>query len=764
MKRFWPVLLLALLPLIPLWRCVFLGEAIGPFDQIQQMAPWNGPKPTQPWDVLQADAVLQFYPWRDLVLKSWGQGEVPLWNPYELAGYPLLANSQSAALYPPHILLGLLRVPTVPAMTLLAWFHLFWAGLGTYFLARRFGTTSEGAAIGGASFQLSAFMLSWTGLPSVISTVSWIPWMLAFVLTMFGGRLIAHGGTDRASESVSRGSRAAIRAFCGAAVCCGMMIFAGHLQFVAYGVLAAAIFSIALAIQIRVWKPLIASALALSLGFAVAAPQLLPVLYYSQDSHRKNTPTPEGYAAYNSGGIQPFELLGVVYPQLLGYPERGIKIEGVPAELPGFWPAYTKQGSNYAEVAIGIGPLVLFLLLAVRKRDLAAASPLIAVGLFGFLLAVGAPVNWFLYNFVPGWSSTGSPGRAEVLFLLAACVAASMAVDQRTAVETDRRKRGLPVLWLAIATLLSFGLVAQVPKMLAMLGGTADISSVAMDAARYPIIVCAVAATLVGLAGWQWLKAGRTTSQWLFGALVLTAVIAPSFNVRTGHPNLATSGPKDERIAVINDGWGLQAAAQAVLPPNTASVSRIHELGGYDSLLHRDTVALLNDISGGDPAPAANGNMMFIKPQADPQKLAQAGVTEVWSRLPLEGYGEATSSEGGVFKYKLEGPGRVSTPQGRGTILSESLTSLTVRATGPGPLVVRDRFMRGWRLAWVDGLKVHVPRKIWREIELTAGEHTVEFRYFDTGFLAGFTFAAPAWVLILALGAASLGRPRAEAS
>ena len=66
-KRFWPIIFLALLPLIPLSKVILSGEAIGPFDQIRQMAPWNGAKPSQPWDVLQADGVLQFFVWRDLV-------------------------------------------------------------------------------------------------------------------------------------------------------------------------------------------------------------------------------------------------------------------------------------------------------------------------------------------------------------------------------------------------------------------------------------------------------------------------------------------------------------------------------------------------------------------------------------------------------------------------------------------------------------------------------------------------------------------------
>jgi hypothetical protein len=88
-----------------------MGEAIGPWDSIRSMAPWNGPPSAKPWNVLQADAVLQFAPWRHMVFGAWSHGELPLCNPYQLMGTPLLANSQSAGFYPPHILMGLLRVP-----------------------------------------------------------------------------------------------------------------------------------------------------------------------------------------------------------------------------------------------------------------------------------------------------------------------------------------------------------------------------------------------------------------------------------------------------------------------------------------------------------------------------------------------------------------------------------------------------------------------------------------------------------------------------
>jgi hypothetical protein len=46
---------------------------------------------------------LQFYPWREFAMSEFAQGRFPLWNPYNGAGAPLLANYQSALLYPPHV-------------------------------------------------------------------------------------------------------------------------------------------------------------------------------------------------------------------------------------------------------------------------------------------------------------------------------------------------------------------------------------------------------------------------------------------------------------------------------------------------------------------------------------------------------------------------------------------------------------------------------------------------------------------------------------
>lgn len=50
------------------------------------------------------DPIRQQIPWRKLVIDSFKEGKLPLWNPYNFSGMPLLANIQAGAWYPLNIL------------------------------------------------------------------------------------------------------------------------------------------------------------------------------------------------------------------------------------------------------------------------------------------------------------------------------------------------------------------------------------------------------------------------------------------------------------------------------------------------------------------------------------------------------------------------------------------------------------------------------------------------------------------------------------
>src|SRR5665811_1332545 len=59
------------------------------------------------------DPVRQQYPWKNLSIDLLKKGELPLWNQYSFSGYPLLANFQSAVLYPLNFLFFIFNFPLV---------------------------------------------------------------------------------------------------------------------------------------------------------------------------------------------------------------------------------------------------------------------------------------------------------------------------------------------------------------------------------------------------------------------------------------------------------------------------------------------------------------------------------------------------------------------------------------------------------------------------------------------------------------------------
>ncbi len=712
---------LALLTLVPLWRCIVGGENIGAWDEVRQMAPWNDTRSSAPWDVLQADSVLQFYGWRDQVFKAWGSNHLPLWNSGELGGTPLLANSQSGGFYLPHVICGLLHFPTAPAMALLAWFHLLWAGVGVYCLCRRLGGAQSIAFLAGAGFALSSFMLAWAMLPSVIETVSWIPWILLGV----------YGLPSRKGILILTGSVA-------------MCLYAGHLQFAAYALMAGGLAWLVRLVQERKqWKMMLLSgAFGLSAGVLISGPQLVPVLDFGKHSHRTNSPTAEGYEAYNVGALPAWQLLSIPDSQLLGLPTSAITVDG--AQVNGFWPALIQRGGNFAESAIGVGPVILLLLvLGLRRAKLGEAAGIGFVGVRGLLLAFGTPLGALLYYGVPHWSATGSPGRAEILFVLAACVLAGSWNPESDPLPTKSlRDRSLIF---AVIAVICAGVIFRLPLSSWIPGLSVEdlYAAIPHGAMAGQTLLLALCALAVGIAS---LRAPRFL---IFSVAILGVLLLPAgiHLIRSSPDRHPEDGGSIGRLAIVNGAWDLLQTPKALMPPNTAGLSGQDEIGGYDSIIDKRTRDQLADIDGEDPAPPANGNMMFVKRNLDAVKLADAGVSDVWSLNPLPQLGAAPEPRNGIYKYKLPGPGRAYLTSGPATVSHETADSIEIEASGPGTLTLKDRLTDGWHVA-VDDTPEKLSLDPWPQVAVPRGRHTIRFHYWPHGITVGFDYMLVGLVII----------------
>ncbi|HXF11164.1 MAG TPA: YfhO family protein [Desulfuromonadaceae bacterium] len=154
--------------------------------------------------------IVAFFPqvllgWQTFVVRDYGffsypnaafqrdcfwHGELPFWNPYNECGVPFLAQWNTLALYPPSLIYLLLPLPW--SLSFFCLLHLWLAGMGMYFLARRWTDNNFAAAFAGLAFSFNGLTLNLLMWPSHIATFAWMPWVVLAVESawQFGGKKI----------------------------------------------------------------------------------------------------------------------------------------------------------------------------------------------------------------------------------------------------------------------------------------------------------------------------------------------------------------------------------------------------------------------------------------------------------------------------------------------------------------------------------------------------------------------------------------------
>ena len=170
----WVSALLAVFLLLFFSIPTFRSEILSPADLLLKSEPWrqSAAPDFEPANALLSDYVFQMRPWRSLAISSLKDGQIPLWDPYNYAGAPFLANGQSAVLFPLNLLFVIL--PDAVGTLLGAMARLFIAGLSAYLFARVIGLGVLGASIAGLGFSFSGFQIVWLLSPHV-NVAIWLP-------------------------------------------------------------------------------------------------------------------------------------------------------------------------------------------------------------------------------------------------------------------------------------------------------------------------------------------------------------------------------------------------------------------------------------------------------------------------------------------------------------------------------------------------------------------------------------------------------------
>ncbi len=127
-----------------------------------------------------SDICYFFEPVKALMHEALRAGRLPLWSPYVDCGYPIAAEGQIAAFYPPGLLISWL-LPSPAAVNWIVISHLMLAGFSMYFLCRALLLPPFGAWLSGFVFSFSGYLFAHVHHVSLVCAAAWLPLVLLLV-------------------------------------------------------------------------------------------------------------------------------------------------------------------------------------------------------------------------------------------------------------------------------------------------------------------------------------------------------------------------------------------------------------------------------------------------------------------------------------------------------------------------------------------------------------------------------------------------------
>ncbi|GAB4469475.1 MAG: YfhO family protein [Anaerolineae bacterium] len=397
--------LIALLVLTALWALYFWRVLTpNPADQVSLEA---------------GDFSGQFYAFGAYQARRLLAGEVPLWNPYNYAGHPFLADTQSAVFYPPRL------VTIVASQWLGGWSYAaiqaeaiahYWIGsLLMYLFVRAITRSSVAGLVSAITIAYGGYL---TGYPmlqlAVLEAGVWFP------LALFG--------VHRASSGGETPGRWRPHWLALSALALGLSLLAGHPQttlFMLYGLMAYLIHRAAIT-HMRPLPTLVMLAGTVGLGFGLAAVQVLPGLEYARLVARAR----EGFS-WGAQGFPWWDLATIVWPRAL---------------------------SHWSPLYSGIAALVLAAVAIWRRQPSARFWGLTA--LVALILAQGGSTLVFhlAYLLAPGFTLFRGQERAAFLVAHSVAILAGLGVAalRSEAITLPQLGRSL-----SIAAAVAWGIAVQ---------------------------------------------------------------------------------------------------------------------------------------------------------------------------------------------------------------------------------------------------------------------------------------------------------------
>lgn len=273
---------------------------------------------------------------------------MPLWNPLQFMGAPLLGNFQTAIFYPPRLLFRFLD-DTYVAMTIYILFRFWLCGFNAFIAARVLGLRAPFEPFS-FLYMLAGYNLIWASYPPP-DVMAWLPLLFAGSEVMLNGRY--RFGIALMTISAT------------------MSTLAGHPSSLLFGCIGIALYAVIRLIALRspmghVFRCLCAASFAFILSLAISAAQLLPFIEYMPEmAFFINRFYPEGVLHYTYSA---YDLLGLWGARILGTEHEGT-----------FWGStnHTYVGMLYPGVITWVGLSLLLSRPGLTRFDRARVAALL---------------------------------------------------------------------------------------------------------------------------------------------------------------------------------------------------------------------------------------------------------------------------------------------------------------------------------------------------------------------------------------------------
>ena len=430
------------------------------------------------------DVHLMWYAQADQYARAWHEGSRLLWNPAASFGQPLLADANNQVFYPFTPLHLVLRPWTF--YTLYAFVHLWLAGAGAAFLARRLGLAWLPAWACGALWMASGPLLSLVDTWNQLAGASWMPWAIAA-----GLRTLSSGGA---------------RAALGWAAASSMQLLAGAPEMMLLASLGVAVLAAASCVH-PTWRAVARAggwaALSVALTVGLTACQWIPALDAARRAGRTTLP----FEARTHWSVHPLHLAQLVVPvplhRLALTPRARQALFGAPDPfLPSLY----------------VGLVGTLLVAAALARPSRATWGLAGAGLVSAVLALGRFGGLYeaVVALVPPLQALRYPAKALLLTSLAWSLLCGLGLARLAEARRDARLAiaagPLALGVLVVAGVFAFADGASLERILA---------AASLPEARRLAWRVALAAVLAGAAGLLALQArARAAAAWAALALL----------------------------------------------------------------------------------------------------------------------------------------------------------------------------------------------------------------------------------------------------